>query len=157
MTATAKLSAGLMMYRRSAKRFEILLVHPGGPFFAHKDEGAWSIPKGLIEAEEARLAAARREFTEETGIPTPAAGYQSLGEIRQRGGKTVCAWAFEGDCDPRAITSNTFDMEWPPHSGKRQTFPEIDRAAFFSLPAARTKINPAQAAFVDRLVALLRA
>jgi predicted NUDIX family NTP pyrophosphohydrolase len=139
------------MYRRPESGLEIFLVHPGGPFFRKKDEGAWSVPKGLIEGEEDLLAAARREFTEETGLPTPDEGYVSLGEVQQKSGKVVRAWAFEGDCDPRAIVSNTFDLEWPPRSGKIQKFPEIDRADFFSAAAARKKLNPAQVGFVDRL------
>jgi predicted NUDIX family NTP pyrophosphohydrolase len=130
---------------------ELFLVHPGGPFFTKKDSGAWSIPKGLIEDDENRLATARREFTEETGVETPEEGYVSLGEITQKSGKVVQAWAFEGDCDPSAISSNTFEMEWPPRSGRKQTFPEVDRAAFYSIAEARIKLNPAQVAFIERL------
>ena len=138
------------MFRRR-ERLELLLVHPGGPFFKNRDEGAWSIPKGELGSDEDPLATARRELIEETGIVPPEGGYLSLGEIRQKGGKRVIAWAFEGDCDPDAIESNTFEMEWPPRSGRRQTFPEVDRAAFFPADVARVKLNPAQAALVDRL------
>jgi predicted NUDIX family NTP pyrophosphohydrolase len=139
------------MYRRSGPGLELFLVHPGGPFFRKKDDGAWSVPKGLIEGSEDPLNAARREFTEETGLPTPEAGYLALGEVQQKSGKLVRAWAFEGDCDPDAIVSNTFDLEWPPRSGKMQTFPEIDRAGFLSAAVARKKLNPAQVVFLDRL------
>ena len=153
--ASSKTSAGLAMYRRTEQGFEILLGHPGGPFFRKKDASSWSIPKGLIEGDEDPLAAARREFTEETGVPTPAEGYTSLGEVQQKSGKVVRAWAFEGDCDPTVIVSNTFELEWPPRSGRIQTFPEIDRAAFFTFSEARLKINSAQAKFIDRLEDLL--
>ncbi len=144
------LSAGLLMFRRSGG-LELLLVHPGGPFFRNKDEGVWSIPKGEVEPSEDPLSTARREFSEETGIEAPDNGYVALGEIRQKGGKRVTAWAFEGDCDPAAIRSNTFEIEWPPRSGQRQTFPEVDRADFFSPDAARGKLNAAQAELVSRL------
>lgn len=153
--ASSRTSAGLAMYRRTEQGFEILLGHPGGPFFRKKDAGSWSIPKGLIDGDEAPLAAARREFTEETGVPTPAEGYKSLGEVQQKSGKVVRAWAFEGDCDPTVIVSNTFELEWPPRSGRIQTFPEIDRAAFFTFSEARLKINSAQAKFIDRLEEIL--
>ena len=151
MAVSKKQSAGLLMFRRRAIGVELFVVHPGGPFFAKKDNGAWSIPKGLIEEEEDRLSAARREFTEETGLETPEEGYVSLGVITQKSGKVVQAWAFEGDCDPNAITSNTFDMEWPPRSGRKRTFPEVDRATFCSLEEARLKLVPAQVEFVERL------
>jgi predicted NUDIX family NTP pyrophosphohydrolase len=146
-----------MMYRRSTGSLELFLVHLGGPFFRNKDDGSWSIPKGLIDADEDPLAAARREFSEETGVPTPKSGYVPLGEVRQKGGKVVRAWAFEGDCDPGAIASNTFELEWPPGSGKMQAFPEVDRAAFFAPEEARRKLNPAQVPFVDRLEGELKA
>lgn len=147
-----KLSSGLMMYRRSGGKLELFLVHPGGPFFRDKDEGTWSIPKGLLnEGEEDPLATARREFFEETGVRTPDSGYVPLGEVRQKGGKLVRAWAFEGDCDPEGITSNTFELEWPPRSGKMCEFPEVDRAAFFTTAEAKRKLNPAQVTFVERL------
>jgi len=140
------------MFRRVRPQgLELFLVHPGGPFFRNKDEGSWSLPKGEIEPGENPLAAARREFAEETGLAVPEKGLVSLGEIQQKAGKKVLAWAFEGECDPEAIESNTFEIEWPPRSGKRKSFPEIDRAAFFVPAQARRKLNPAQALFVDRL------
>jgi predicted NUDIX family NTP pyrophosphohydrolase len=144
-------SAGILLYRRGGDGLEVLLVHPGGPFFARRDDGAWSIPKGLYEDGEEPLAAARREFAEELGSPCPDGEALELGEIRQKNGKRVTAWAVEGDLDAGAITSNTFEIEWPPRSGRRQEFPEVDRAAWFGLAAARTKILAAQAAFLDRL------
>jgi predicted NUDIX family NTP pyrophosphohydrolase len=151
----AKVSAGLLMYRQGARGLEVLLVHPGGPFFRNKDLGQWGIPKGEPEPGEAHEAAARREFTEEVGVPVQGA-LLPLGEIRQKGGKTVHAWAFEGDLPADfVLASNTFELEWPPRSGRRQLFPEIDRAELFSLPEARAKITEAQAAFLDRLVASL--
>ena len=140
------------MYRPSdSGKIELFLVHPGGPFFRDKDDGAWTIPKGELEADEEPLGTARREFNEETGLAVPETGYAFLGEIQQKGGKRVLAWAFEGDCDPDTIASNTFELEWPPRSGLQKSFPEIDRAAFFTAEAARVKLNPAQAAFVNRL------
>lgn len=150
----SKTSAGLLMYRRRNDGIEVLLVHPGGPFFRNKDEGAWTIPKGEVEPNEDFLATAKREFAEETGL-TPAAPFTPLSPIKQKGGKTVLAWAFEGDCDPAKIKSNQFEMEWPPRSGNRMTFPEIDRAEFFDLVTAKTKINPAQAALIDELAEIL--
>lgn len=148
-----KESAGLLMCRmRDAP--EVLLVHPGGPFFASKDDGAWSIPKGLVSAGEDRLAAARRELEEETGIRVAEeTRFVPIGEVRQKGGKVVHAWAFAGDCDPDAIVSNTFEIEWPPRSGKRRAFPEADRAAFFDRAAALQKILEAQRTFVERALA----
>jgi predicted NUDIX family NTP pyrophosphohydrolase len=129
----------------------VLLVHPGGPFWAKKDAGAWSIPKGeYVDGEEDPLACARREFEEELGTPAPG-DLVPLGEVRQKSGKRVTAWAAAGDLDPTGVASNTFTMEWPPRSGRMQEFPEIDRAAWFALDEAREKINPAQAAFLDRL------
>ena len=147
----ARRSAGIVFFRRAESGPEVLLVHPGGPFFARRDDGAWSIPKGLYEDGEEPLAAARREFAEELGSPCPDGEALELGEIRQKNGKRVTAWAVEGDLDAGAITSNTFEIEWPPRSGRRQEFPEVDRAAWFGLAAARTKILAAQAAFLDRL------
>jgi predicted NUDIX family NTP pyrophosphohydrolase len=143
-------SAGILLHRPGP---EVLLVHPGGPFFARRDDGAWSIPKGLYEDGEEPLAAARREFAEELGSPCPDGPALELGEIRQRNGKRVTAWAVAGDLDPTAITSNTFELEWPPRSGRLQTFPEVDRAGWFTIDAARVKILAAQAAFLDRLMA----
>ena len=138
------------MYRVRGGRIEVLLAHPGGPFFARKDPGAWSLPKGLIDAGEEPLAAARREFAEETSFPVPETGFVELGEVQQ-GKKRVVAWAFEGDCDPRELASNTFELEWPPRSGKRALFPEIDRVEWFALEEARSKLNPAQVPFLERL------
>ena len=139
------------MYRRTGGILEVLLVHPGGPYFARRDAGWWSIPKGLVDGDEDPLAAARREFTEETSLPARSPVFTPLGEVRQKGGKRVLAWAFEGDCDPGAVASNTFEMEWPPRSGRRQSFPEVDRAAWFPVPEARVRMNAAQAGFLERL------
>jgi predicted NUDIX family NTP pyrophosphohydrolase len=139
------------MYRGAGLRLEVLLVHPGGPYWRRKDEGAWSIPKGEMDADEEAADAARREFAEETGFSI-AAPLQPLGEIRQRGGKRVTAFAVEGDIDVAAVKSNTFEIEWPPRSGKMQTFPEIDRAEWFDLPTARAKILESQRPFLERLV-----
>jgi predicted NUDIX family NTP pyrophosphohydrolase len=147
-----KTSAGILMYRRSQAPapLEVLLVHPGGPFWAKKDLGAWSIPKGEIEEEEP-LEAARREFFEETG--TNLAGeLLPLAPQKLKNGKNVYAWAVEGDLDPAAVTSSTFELEWPPHSGKMQTFPEIDKAAWFSVQVAIQKVNPGQAGFIYELI-----
>jgi predicted NUDIX family NTP pyrophosphohydrolase len=147
-------SAGLLLFRGRATNLEVLLGHPGGPFWQNKDDGAWSIPKGLIGADEAPLSAARREFAEETGHD-PHGDFLPLGEARQPGGKVVQAWAIEGDWDPALIRSNTFEMEWPPRSGRRGTFPEIDRAAWFGSADARRKILKGQTVFVDRLLEAL--
>jgi predicted NUDIX family NTP pyrophosphohydrolase len=146
-------SAGVLAYRTTAGRLEVLLVHPGGPFWANKDEGAWSIPKGEFDPGEDAETVARREFGEELGVAL-SAPLQPLGEIRQRGGKIVEAFAAELDLNVDAITSNTFEIEWPPRSGKRRSFPEVDRAAWFDLAAAREKINAAQRELLDRLAAL---
>ena len=148
-------SAGVLAYRKKAGRLEVLLVHPGGPFWANKDDGAWSIPKGEYAAGEDKAAVARREFTEELGVAL-SVPLQGLGEIRQRGGKLVAAFAAELDLDVSAITSNTFEIEWPPKSGERKSFPEVDRAAWFDLATAREKINPAQRELLDRLETLLK-
>ena len=145
-----KQSAGLLMYRRRGGALEVLLVHPGGPFWAKKDQGAWSIPKGEYEPGEDPLVAARREFAEETGI-VPQGEFVALAPLRQSGGKIVRAFAIEGDLDPEKIRSNTFVMEWPPRSGRQQEFPEIDRAAWFTVEAARQKLLPAQVALVEEL------
>lgn len=148
-------SAGLLLYRR-APDLEVLLAHMGGPYFARRDEGAWTIPKGEYGAEEEPLAAARREFAEELGgIPPALADYHPLGQVRQRNGKEVTVWAVEGDLDVGAVVSNTFEIEWPPRSGQRRSFPEVDRAAWFGLDAARPKLVAGQAAFLDRLAALV--
>ncbi len=148
--AQKKRSAGLLMYRFHGGELQVLLAHPGGPFWAHRDEGAWSIPKGELEAGEEPLAAARREFEEETGV-VPEGPFLELPTVEQKNRKLVHAWAFEGDCDPARIRSNTFTLEFPPKSGKLAEFPEIDRAEFFSPEEARRRINPAQAALVDAL------
>ena len=152
MSRKAEISAGLLVYRR-ANDLEVLLAHPGGPFFTRKDDGYWSVPKGEIEPGEDLLAAAIREFKEETGV-TPRGEFIELGAIKQKGGKIVHAWAFPGEWDEaRPLQSNTFELEWPPRSGKIQRFPEIDRAGFFSIPNARQKLKEAQHPFLDRLVA----
>nr|WP_162585283.1 NUDIX domain-containing protein [Variovorax sp. RA8] len=150
----AKRSAGLLMYRRHEGVLEVLLVHPGGPFWARRDEGAWSFPKGEYDSDvENALDAAKREFTEETGF-APGTRHLSLGEARLRSGKRVSAWAFEGDCDPGALVSNTFELEWPPRSGKVNTYAEADRAAWFTTAAARKSILAGLVVFIDRLEAL---
>jgi predicted NUDIX family NTP pyrophosphohydrolase len=151
-------SAGIVLHRRGADgETEVLLVHPGGPFWAKKDAGAWSIPKGEPGDGEEPLAAALREFAEELGVAPPRDGAapQPLGEVRQKGGKVVAAWALAGDLDPEAIVSNTFELEWPPRSGRRQAFPEVDRAGWFGPAAAREKLLPAQLPLLDRLDELL--
>jgi len=150
MKKSSSVSAGLLLFRRPGGRLEVFLAHPGGPFWASKDAGAWTIPKGLVEPGEDPLAAARREFEEETGL-RPAGPFLPLGSVRQKAGKVVHAWAWEGDADPQTVTSNTMSVEWPPGSGRRVTFPEVDRCAWFDPAAARSKLNPAQAEFIDRL------
>jgi predicted NUDIX family NTP pyrophosphohydrolase len=140
------------MYRRAGKETEVFLVHPGGPFWAKKDEGAWSIPKGLVDKGEDLLEAARREFAEETGLAAPTAAYRALGAFKQPGGKIVQAWAVEGDCDPETLVSSQFEMEWPPKSGKRARFPEVDRAGWFKAAAALAKILPGQRPIVLKLL-----
>jgi predicted NUDIX family NTP pyrophosphohydrolase len=149
-----KHSAGLLLYRRSAAGLTVLLVHPGGPFWAKKDLGAWSIPKGEYAADEEPLAAAQREFFEETGA-RPRGAFAPLGEIEQPGGKHVMAWAVEGDFDPATLVSNTFELEWPPRGGRKRSFPEVDRAEWFLPDDARKKILAAQRPFIDRLERLL--
>jgi predicted NUDIX family NTP pyrophosphohydrolase len=150
----AKRSAGLLLYRRAGRGLEVLLVHPGGPFWRTKDLGAWSLAKGEIDPGEEPAAAALREFEEETGTRLEGA-LVPLGEVRQAGGKTVIGFALEGDLDADAIQSITFELEWPPRSGQRQSYPEVDRAAWFTPEEARAKLNAAQAAFLDRLAALV--
>lgn len=145
-------SAGLLIYRKPESRLEVLLVHPGGPIWAKKDLGAWSIPKGEVAPGEEPLLTARREVREEVELELDGE-FHPLEPVMQKGGKLVYAWATEGDCDPAAVASNTFEMEWPPRSGRVQTFPEIDRAEWFSLAEARLRINPAQVSFVDQLEA----
>lgn len=149
-----RISAGLLMYRVKDGAVQVLLAHPGGPFFRNRDEGAWSVPKGEIEPGEDLLAAALREFEEETGV-RPSGPFLALRPVQQKGGKTVYAWAFEGDCDPAAVRSNTFTMEWPPKSGRQAEFPEIDRAEFFDLDAARKKIKAGQEGLIEELAAIL--
>jgi predicted NUDIX family NTP pyrophosphohydrolase len=143
-------SAGILLYRRR-RDFEVLLVHPGGPFWANKDEGAWSIPKGEHPEEEDPRKAAWREFREELGAPPPEGDPIDLGEVIQKAGKVVRAFALEGDLDPAQVVSNTFAIEWPPRSGRIREFPEVDRAEWFGTIQARAKLNPAQVAFLDRL------
>jgi predicted NUDIX family NTP pyrophosphohydrolase len=146
----AKQSAGLLMYRRRRGELEVFLVHPGGPFWARKDAGAWSLPKGEYLQGDDPLAAARREFREETGFSV-AGEFTPLTPLKQPSGKIIQAWAVEGDCDAGAIRSNTFTLEWPPRSGRQQEFPEVDRAAWFTLTAAREKIIKGQVGFLDEL------
>ena len=149
-------SAGLLLHRhRASEPVELFLVHPGGPFWARKDLGAWSLPKGLIDAGEEPLDTALREFAEETGHAPPPGPYLSLGEVRQAGGKIVLAWAAEGDVDARAIRSNTFRMEWPPRSRRYADFPEVDRAEWFTPEVAREKMHAGQGELLDRLLALV--
>ena len=150
----AKKSAGLLLFRIHNKHPEVFLVHPGGPFWAKKDDGAWSIPKGEFEDEEEPLAAAQREFEEETGIRI-SGEFIELDPVKQKSGKIVYAWAVEGDIDPEKIKSNEFEMEWPPKSGKMKTFPEIDKALWFNLDEAKKKIIERQAALIDALKNLL--
>jgi predicted NUDIX family NTP pyrophosphohydrolase len=145
-------SAGIVLHRAGDGGPEVLLVHPGGPFWTKKDDGAWSIPKGEYEPDEDALACALREFEEETGTRLDAAELVDLGAVVQKAGKEVRAWAVRGDLDPATVRSNNFTMEWPPRSGRRQEFPEIDRAEWFALDAARVKLVAAQAELLDRLV-----
>ena len=147
-------SAGVLAYRNGARGLEVLLVHPGGPFWRKKDDGAWSIPKGEIDAADAPEQVARREFAEELGPSASIGPLRPLGEIRQRGGKRVIAFAGEGHFDPAALISNTFDIEWPPRTGRRQSFPEVDRAEWFDIELARTKMLSAQVVLLDRLSAI---
>ena len=155
----ARRSAGILLYRLAGQEPEVLLVHPGGPFWARKEEGAWSIPKGEYGSDEDPRAAARREFEEELGTapPADADALLDLGEVRQRSGKVVPAYALEGDLDASALTSNTFAMEWPPRSGTTQEFPEVDRAGWFAPAEARARLVPAQAELVARLLERLTA
>lgn len=152
----AKASAGILLYRR-ADQLEVLLIHPGGPMWARKDAGAWSIPKGGIERDEDPLAAARREFSEELGSPLPDDAPEpiDLGQVRLRSGKRIQAYAVPGDLDVATVVSNTTELEWPPRSGRRITVPEVDRAGWFTVEAARVALNPAQVELVERLLAVL--
>jgi predicted NUDIX family NTP pyrophosphohydrolase len=154
MIPNQKESAGLLLYRRTNGRLEVLLAHPGGPYWSGRHEGAWSLPKGGIHPGEDPLDSARREFVEETGF-TPQPPFIPLGQITQRGGKVVHAWAFEGDCDPARVTSATTFVEWPPRSGRQVEVPEVDRVAFFDLAEARRAINVAQIELLDRLILAL--
>jgi predicted NUDIX family NTP pyrophosphohydrolase len=151
--ARARRSAGILLYRHRAGGLEVLLVHPGGPFWRNRDEGAWSIPKGEFDDHEDALAAARREFAEETGTAIDGE-FVALAPHRQRSGKTVHAWAVEGDLDAAAVRSNSFSMEWPPKSGRTAEFPEVDRAAWFPIAEARKKLLPGQLPFLDQLEAI---
>ncbi|HEY9229123.1 MAG TPA: NUDIX domain-containing protein [Gemmatimonadaceae bacterium] len=150
MNNRTAVSAGLLLFRRRGDALEVFLAHPGGPFWAKRDVGAWTIPKGVANDGEDLLDAARREFGEETGL-TANGPFVSLGAIRQKAGKAVHAWAYEGDADPDAVTSNPTQVEWPRGSGRLLTFPEVDRCAWFDIESAREKINPAQAELLDRL------
>ena len=155
-------SAGILLYRRHGAGLEVLLAHPGGPYWSRQDHGSWSVPKGIAEADEAAEAVAAREFAEETGFELgavatdPAQAPVDLGEVTLKSGKVIHAWAVEGDLDPRLAHSNEFEIEWPPRSGRRQTIPEVDRVAWFAPDEARRRAHPAQAAFVERLEAALR-
>jgi predicted NUDIX family NTP pyrophosphohydrolase len=152
----ANRSAGILVFRRPGRGVEVLLAHPGGPFWKVKSDGVWSIPKGEFDPhQESPIDAARREFLEELGHPIPDGEVIELGEVTQKGGKTVVAFAVEGDLDPATVVSNTFTMEWPPQSGRTATFPEIDRVEWFTVDAARGAINSAQTGFLDRLVEAL--
>ncbi|MFD5659825.1 NUDIX domain-containing protein [Streptomyces hirsutus] len=144
-------SAGLLVFRHTGHGLEVLLGHMGGPFFARRDAGAWTVPKGEYDAGETAWDAARREFEEELGLPPPDGEAVPLGEVRQSGGKTVMAWAVEGDLDPAAVVPGTFRMEWPPKSGRMREFPELDRVQWLALDRARELVVSAQAAFLDRL------
>jgi len=156
MAGMGRVSAGLLLFRRNGNQLEVLLVHPGGPFWKNKDLGAWSIPKGEVGEGEELLAAARREFAEELGFEAQGQ-FVPLGEIRQKGGKTVQAWAVEGDCDPSNCKSNTFRMKWPAKSETWVEFPEVDRAEFFTIGEARKKMNAGQVGLLDRLVGMVGA
>ncbi len=150
-----KRSAGLLLFRGSGGDLEVLLGHMGGPFWAKKDAGGWSLPKGELDPDETPEAAARREFTEELGLPAPVGDYLELGEVKQSGGKVVTAWAVEADLDPAAVVPGTFEMEWPPRSGRKQEFPEVDRVGWFTVEVAREKLVAGQRPFLDRLAALI--
>lgn len=148
-------SAGVLLFRQAEDGLEVLLIHPGGPYWAKRDAGAWSIPKGKVDEGETDRIAAWREFLEELGSPVPEGPAIELGQIRQKAGKDVIAWAVEGDLDADAIKSSTFTVEWPPRSGRERTYPEVDRAGWFGLDAAREKLLPAQVPLLERLAAAL--
>jgi predicted NUDIX family NTP pyrophosphohydrolase len=156
VAVAGQLSAGILAYRGSGNDLEVLIAHPGGPFWANKDQGAWSLPKGLVEPGEDLLGAAIREFAEETGCLVDAAGTMPLGEVTLRSGKRVVAYGAEVDCDPELATSNHFELEWPPRSGKVRSFPEVDRVAWVPTDVAWDKLNPALVPFVSRLLNALR-
>jgi len=149
-------SAGILLFRPRNGRLEVLLAHPGGPFFANRDIGHWTIPKGEADGDEELTAVARREFEEETGHPAPDGDALDLGSIVQKGGKVVYAWALEGDLDPETAASNMFEMVWPPGSGSVRTFPEIDRVEWFDVDEAKRRVKPTQIPLLDRLVEALR-
>ena len=146
-------SAGLLLYRRRSSGVQVLLVHPGGPYWERKDDGAWSIPKGLARPDEDEFACAQREFKEETGFDVSASGARDLGDFRQPSGKRLHVWVLEGDCDPADLTSNLFEMEWPPGSGRREHFPEVDRGAWFDGAEARLKITAGQRPILEKFYA----
>jgi predicted NUDIX family NTP pyrophosphohydrolase len=148
-------SAGILLYRSVGAQVEVLIAHPGGPFFARKDEGAWSIPKGLVDADEPLERTARREWEEETGMSLPGGPWLDLGSTQLKSGKTVRAWAVNGDVDPAHLVANTFEIEWPPHSGRMQTFPEIDRLQWADVETAARLLNPAQVVLVERLLKMV--
>jgi predicted NUDIX family NTP pyrophosphohydrolase len=154
MAKASKRSAGLLMYRRRESGIEVLLVHPGGPLWAKKDRGAWTLPKGEYDLEEDPLHAARREFQEETGFVAEGE-FLALGSVRQKSGKIVAAWAFEGDCDPAKLVSNTCEIEWPPHTGRRMEIPEVDRGGWFGLAEAHAFIREEQGKLLDALAGIL--
>jgi predicted NUDIX family NTP pyrophosphohydrolase len=151
-----KQTGGILLYRSNGGELEVLLTHPGGPYWENKDDGAWTIPKGIIEDGEKPVEAAAREFEEELGSPLPAGELRRLKPIRQAGGKLVHAWAVEGDFDPKKLRSNTFSMEWPPKSGEKQEFPEVDQAAWFTIDIARQRVLKSQSDLLDQLEDLLR-
>jgi predicted NUDIX family NTP pyrophosphohydrolase len=152
---SGRTSAGILLWRRREGAVEVLLAHNGGPYWAKKDHGHWTIPKGEVEPGEELAAVARREFAEETGHDVPDGPLIDLGQIRQKSGKVVLGWAVEGDLDPAAAVSNTYEMEWPPRSGRVQAFPEVDRVEWFDLPEARSRLKDAQLPFLDRLEEVL--
>jgi predicted NUDIX family NTP pyrophosphohydrolase len=154
---SSKRSAGILLYRRRDGRIEVLLVHPGGPFWSKKDDGAWFVPKGELEGDEEPLTAARREFQEELGSAPPEGEPLALGTVKNKSGKLIYAWALDGNLDTESVESNTFELEWPPRSGKMREFPEVDRASFFSLEAAATKMHSAELPFLERLAELVTA
>jgi predicted NUDIX family NTP pyrophosphohydrolase len=156
MSIKSKKSAGLLLFRKGAAGVEVMLVHPGGPFWAKKDEGSWSIPKGEFSEGEDPLEAAKREFEEEFGSPVTSSEFEPLEPVKQPSGKLVFAWTVSCDCDPSGLKSNMFSMEWPPKSGRQQEFPEVDQAAWFGIGAARLKILKGQAPFLDQLLKKLQ-